>query len=257
MILKNKNGITLISLTITIIILLILAGISIFSIIGNNGLFDKALLAKNSFIESVINEEEKINSYFNYTDESIDDNFSSKYQEIEYIESTGTQYIELFKKLNSETIIKSKFLITQFSDASLFGVYTINHDKSYGLHCSNSSSYFRVGSNASAASKNLNTIYDWTFSKNGIIDNTTNKSLLTFKKQLTPFTGDNNTPIFARRATNGDIVLGFFKIYNFTIHFNFRRKRTYFYLFNHEFIIKIIIIFFIYYFFEQIPFWFR
>ena len=96
MILKNKNGITLISLTITIIILLILAGISIFSIIGTNGLFHKALLAKNSFIESVINEEEKINSYFNYTDESIDDNFSSKYQEIEYIESTGTQYIELF-----------------------------------------------------------------------------------------------------------------------------------------------------------------
>ncbi len=42
---KNK-GITLISLVITIIILIILAGISVNLILGGNGLFEKAKSAK-------------------------------------------------------------------------------------------------------------------------------------------------------------------------------------------------------------------
>ena len=40
--LKNKNGITLITLIITIIILLILAGVTINMVLGENGLFNKA-----------------------------------------------------------------------------------------------------------------------------------------------------------------------------------------------------------------------
>lgn len=47
---KNKNvtGITLIALVITIIILLILAGISIATLTGENGLLTKADIAKES-----------------------------------------------------------------------------------------------------------------------------------------------------------------------------------------------------------------
>ena len=43
---KSKKGITLISLVITIIVLLILAGISITAITGNNGVVTKATDAK-------------------------------------------------------------------------------------------------------------------------------------------------------------------------------------------------------------------
>ena len=44
--LKNQKGITLIALVVTIIILLILAGISIATLTGENGLLNKANVAK-------------------------------------------------------------------------------------------------------------------------------------------------------------------------------------------------------------------
>ena len=57
--LKSKKGITLIALVITIIVLLILAGVSINAVIGENGIASKAKLAKQ---ETVIAEDkEKIN----------------------------------------------------------------------------------------------------------------------------------------------------------------------------------------------------
>lgn len=55
--LKNKRGITLIALVITIIILLILAGITIVALTGDNGLFARAQQAK----ETTKNAQEKEN----------------------------------------------------------------------------------------------------------------------------------------------------------------------------------------------------
>ena len=46
---KNKKGITLIALVITIIVLLILAGVVISSIVGENNLFSKIGNAKNIY----------------------------------------------------------------------------------------------------------------------------------------------------------------------------------------------------------------
>ena len=43
---KNKNGITLISLVVTIIVLLILSGISISMLSGNNSILKQATQAK-------------------------------------------------------------------------------------------------------------------------------------------------------------------------------------------------------------------
>ena len=45
---KNQNGITLIALVITIIVLLILAGISIATLTGPNGLLTRANEAKQA-----------------------------------------------------------------------------------------------------------------------------------------------------------------------------------------------------------------
>ena len=44
---KNNNGITLIALVITIIVLLILAGVSIAMLTGENGILTQAQRAKN------------------------------------------------------------------------------------------------------------------------------------------------------------------------------------------------------------------
>lgn len=54
---KNSRGITLIALVITIIVLLILAGISIATLTGENGILKKASLAKRNTEEAAIKEE--------------------------------------------------------------------------------------------------------------------------------------------------------------------------------------------------------
>ena len=61
-VLKNYNGITLIALIITIIVLLIISGVAISIITGQDGLFSKANLASNKYIDSQISEADKFNS---------------------------------------------------------------------------------------------------------------------------------------------------------------------------------------------------
>ena len=46
--LKNTKGITLVALVVTIIILIILAGVSINLVIGNNGIIANAQIAKKN-----------------------------------------------------------------------------------------------------------------------------------------------------------------------------------------------------------------
>lgn len=60
---KNK-GITLISLVITIILLIILAGIGIKLSLGENGLFNKAKYAKEKYLNEQENEEKKLNDLY-------------------------------------------------------------------------------------------------------------------------------------------------------------------------------------------------
>ena len=55
---KNKqNGITLISLVVTIIVLLILAGVSIMTLAGDNGLLTRTTTAKQKTEEAGVQEE--------------------------------------------------------------------------------------------------------------------------------------------------------------------------------------------------------
>ena len=71
----NKNkGITLIALIITIIILLILAGITIGTLTGENGLFTRAQQAKEKTQESQEKENKTIENYIAQIDEMSDEN---------------------------------------------------------------------------------------------------------------------------------------------------------------------------------------
>lgn len=60
---KEQTGITLVALVITIIILLILAGISIATLTGENGLFKRAKDAKNNTVDAQNAENTALNSY--------------------------------------------------------------------------------------------------------------------------------------------------------------------------------------------------
>ena len=65
---KKINGITLISLIITIIILLILAGITLAMVIGNSGIFNKANLAKQEYENAQKEETEALDNLSNKID---------------------------------------------------------------------------------------------------------------------------------------------------------------------------------------------
>ena len=77
--LRDKEGITLISLVVTVIILLILAGISIATLTGENGLITQAMKAKEKTEQSAKNEEallEDLEDYINgniVTEEGYDE----------------------------------------------------------------------------------------------------------------------------------------------------------------------------------------
>ncbi len=65
---KNQRGITLIALVVTIIVLLILAGVAITLSIGDNGIFKRAGDAKNAWEEASKNEEKGMNSVVDIID---------------------------------------------------------------------------------------------------------------------------------------------------------------------------------------------
>ena len=69
--LKEKNGITLIALVISIIILLILAGITVASLTGDNGLIGKSGEAKNATEEAAIKEDLEVNVLASYKKANI------------------------------------------------------------------------------------------------------------------------------------------------------------------------------------------
>ena len=68
---KGKNGITLIALVVTIVVLLILAGISINMTLGNNGIITKAKEARNAMSNATTSDNEFLNSLDNLIDQSF------------------------------------------------------------------------------------------------------------------------------------------------------------------------------------------
>ena len=67
---KNK-GITLIALVITIVVLVILAGITIYFTIGGDGILEKSQLAKQKQKEATVNEQSTLDQLSNQTESYI------------------------------------------------------------------------------------------------------------------------------------------------------------------------------------------
>lgn len=119
---SQNRGITLIALVVTVIILLILAGISIAQLTGN-GLFEKAKLAKEEQENAKIEEDEKLGDYENKIDKTIAENTRNNSQEETYKEigtfDAGTK-VDI-SKLNFNEI----FLEVHNADASITFNYSV------------------------------------------------------------------------------------------------------------------------------------
>ena len=70
----NEKGITLIALVVTIVVLLILAGISINLVLGENGIIKKAKEAKTAQEQGWNNDIDAMDNYEKYIDESVNGN---------------------------------------------------------------------------------------------------------------------------------------------------------------------------------------
>ena len=70
---KQEKGITLIALVVTIVVLLILAGVSISLVLNNNGVISKAKDAKNQYAEAQTNEERQLNEVSDWIDTKVGD----------------------------------------------------------------------------------------------------------------------------------------------------------------------------------------
>ena len=108
---KGKSGITLIALVITIIVLLILAGISISSIIGENGIVEKTQKAK---IETRIG---KIKEERDLWLADVDMDKQLNRNDAETLE-------ELLNRLESENIIS----LEERKQIEIKGYFTINSE---------------------------------------------------------------------------------------------------------------------------------
>ena len=99
---KENSGITLVTLVITVIMMLILAGITISSI-QDDGTTEYAENTAENFSQGIAGLEE----YKNWL-ETQDDRLPSEYKEVEYIESTGTQYIDTGVQAYQNTAVEFK-----------------------------------------------------------------------------------------------------------------------------------------------------
>lgn len=88
---KNTTGITLVALVVTIVVLLILAGITIMYTMGENSIFKKAQEAKDKTDQAIKNEQEYFNNLDNMVNQYIGGNSSegSTETKTEYTDSNG------------------------------------------------------------------------------------------------------------------------------------------------------------------------
>ena len=71
---KKETGITLIALIITIIVLLILAGVSISLVLSNNGVISKSKDARDQYSQAQENEANHFNETAEWIEQEVTDN---------------------------------------------------------------------------------------------------------------------------------------------------------------------------------------
>jgi len=132
----QEKGITLIALVVTIVVLLILAGVSIAMLTGENGLIGKAQDAKNSTrggevkekVQLVIAENEAIEKQTIGNTEKV---IKTKEEVIQELYKDGKLTSDEVEKLNYINIIMIGDINIDFSKLDTIGVKDISRTKSY------------------------------------------------------------------------------------------------------------------------------
>ena len=123
---KENKGITLIALVITIVVLIILAGVSINMVLGENGLFTKAKEATENMQLAQKEEEEGINNFLNEIDEivgTIEEELKEP-QIKDYIDRKVDNNTTIYDKYNNKIVIPAGFKIVKNGEDNVDYNYT-------------------------------------------------------------------------------------------------------------------------------------
>ena len=123
--LKNTNGITLIALVVTIVVLLILAGVSINAVFGQDGIIQKAKDAPNRMDQATQNDLDSINELNNWIDGKINGNTGGENKAVTnpydtngwtmaYVCNNGTWSNTPLTAANGDTIPEGSQIVAKF-----------------------------------------------------------------------------------------------------------------------------------------------
>ncbi len=90
--LNSQKAITLIALVVTIVVLLILAGVSLNLVLGENGLINKAKEGRDKYAESAKNEQSELNKVDEWIEENIGDTTGGEKPELPSIDNVTQPY---------------------------------------------------------------------------------------------------------------------------------------------------------------------
>ena len=121
---KNQKGITLITLIITVVVMLILAGVAISAVVNGDGLFSKTRQAAEIYNNSVNDESNQINKYLEWIDNYIETQDIKLSYKKTNIDEYATE-IDLKTEISSELLILS---YEEYAQGILSGI-TTNEEK--------------------------------------------------------------------------------------------------------------------------------
>ena len=102
---KETNGITLIALVVTIVVLLILAGVSINMVLGQNGIVTKAQEARDKTEQAKQNDLASMDQFVKDMDDILNDNPSSLSPSTLHVVVVSTVYVWSAQPFSSVALV--------------------------------------------------------------------------------------------------------------------------------------------------------
>ena len=136
---RNSKGITLIALVVTIVVLLILAGVSINVLMGDNGIIRSAQNAKQKWEDAEKNDEEAINAIsdflmstevISYAVNKDSENSENKSQNLICVYTDSTDMWYTYKDMNMFDISDSGYTYNGMKYEKVYGIF-IDSDEEF------------------------------------------------------------------------------------------------------------------------------
>ena len=132
----KENGITLIALVVTIVVLLILAGVSVNALFGNSGIIEKAKEAQNKMNKATENDQKQIGELTNWLDNQVngttgsDDNQTTLPKISTLVETVVDKNTKAEDAYGNKITIPKGFKILKHNPTSSTGAVTYNYTNS-------------------------------------------------------------------------------------------------------------------------------